>query len=104
MMREGNQDTDLSLGELLKKKGSEGVRILMLLWDDRTSDNLLIREGVMTTHDEDMGSYFQDSGVHCVLCPRNPNKGQSLAQDMECVMMFTHHQKTVILEADDVPA
>ncbi|KAJ6704427.1 PHOSPHOLIPASE D [Salix viminalis] len=28
---------DISLGELLKKKASEGVRVLILVWDDRTS-------------------------------------------------------------------
>jgi pimeloyl-CoA synthetase len=40
------------LGELLKKKDNEGVRVLMLVWDDRTSVKLL-KEGLMSAHDED---------------------------------------------------
>jgi phospholipase D1/2 len=27
----------LTLGELLKRKSAEGVRVLMLVWDDKTS-------------------------------------------------------------------
>lgn len=35
---------DLSLGELLKYKSQEGVRVLLLVWDDKTShDRLLLR-------------------------------------------------------------
>ena len=35
---------DLTLGELLKYKSEEGVRVLMLVWDDRTShDKLFIQ-------------------------------------------------------------
>ena len=33
---------DLTLGELLKYKSEEGVRVLMLVWDDRFSDKLRI--------------------------------------------------------------
>jgi hypothetical protein len=40
-------------GELLKKKAEEGVRVLMLVWDDQTSLNSpLLRQGMMATHDE----------------------------------------------------
>jgi hypothetical protein len=42
----------MNLGELLKKKDNEGVRVLMLVWDDRTSVKLL-KEGLMSAHDED---------------------------------------------------
>lgn len=100
---DGNQKTPLTLGELLKMKANQGVRVLMLVWDDPTSIKLLNRDGVMTTHDEDTGDYFRGSRVHCVLCPRDPDKRQSLVRDIECAMMFTHHQKTVVVDADDVP-
>lgn len=30
---------DLTLGELLKRKSKEGVRVLLLVWDDKTSHN-----------------------------------------------------------------
>ncbi|GFZ04080.1 phospholipase D alpha 1 [Actinidia rufa] len=38
---------DITIGELLKTKASEGVRVLMLVWDDRTSD---LQISTMFTH------------------------------------------------------
>lgn len=83
----------MTLGELLKIKADEGVKVLMLVWDDRTSIKLLIKDGVMATHDEDTESYFHGTGVHCVLCPRYPDNGESIVQGFEVATMFTHHQK-----------
>ncbi|KAG6530083.1 phospholipase D alpha 1-like [Zingiber officinale] len=89
---------DVTLGELLKKKASEGVRVLMLVWDDRTSVGLLKKDGLMATHDEETEQYFKDSDVHCVLCPRNPDDGGSFVQDLQIATMFTHHQKIVVVD------
>nr|XP_043625159.1 phospholipase D alpha 1-like [Erigeron canadensis] len=89
---------DMTLGELLKKKASEGVRVLMLVWDDRTSGDLF-NNGFMATHDEDTGSYFRGSEVNCVLCPRNPDDGRSLVQNIEISVMLTHHQKVVVVDS-----
>nr|GEV10947.1 phospholipase D alpha 1 [Tanacetum cinerariifolium] len=50
---------DVVLGDLLKNKASEGVKVLMLVWDDRTSVDLLKRDGLMATHDEDTENFFQ---------------------------------------------
>ncbi|KAI4380658.1 hypothetical protein MLD38_006825 [Melastoma candidum] len=88
---------NLILGELLKKKASEGVRVLMLVWDDKTSD-VLKKHGIMATHDEDTKSYFHNSKVCCVLCPRNPDNGQSIVKEIEIATMFSHHQKIVIVD------
>ncbi|MED6111381.1 Phospholipase D [Stylosanthes scabra] len=98
--KEPSCDLNLTLGELLIKKADEGVKVLMLVWDDRTSIKWLKNDGVMTTHDEDTESYFNGSGVHCALCPRNPDKGESLIQGTEVASMFTHHQKIVIVDSD----
>jgi phospholipase D1/2 len=89
---------DVTLGELLKKKASEGVRVLMLVWDDRTSVGLLKKDGLMATHDEDTFNYFKDTEVQCVLCPRNPDNGGSIVQDLQISTMFTHHQKIVVVD------
>jgi phospholipase D1/2 len=35
---------ELMLGELLKKKASQGVRVLLLVWDDVTSHDMLMRK------------------------------------------------------------
>jgi phospholipase D1/2 len=91
---------DITLGELLKKKASEGVRVLMLVWDDRTSVGLLKKDGLMATHDEETEHYFQNTDVHCVLCPRNPDDGGSFVQDLQISTMFTHHQKIVVVDSE----
>jgi phospholipase D1/2 len=89
---------DVILGDLLKKKASEGVRVLMLVWDDRTSVPLLKKDGLMGTHDEETEHFFDNSDVHCVLCPRNPDDGGSFVQDLQIATMFTHHQKIVVVD------
>ncbi|XP_058728914.1 phospholipase D alpha 1 isoform X2 [Vicia villosa] len=91
---------DVTLGELLKKKASEGVRVLMLVWDDRTSVNLLKKDGLMATHDEETAKFFEGTDVNCVLCPRNPDGGGSIVQDLQVSTMFTHHQKIVVVDSE----
>ncbi|XP_022730216.1 phospholipase D alpha 1-like [Durio zibethinus] len=93
-------DGDLTLGELLKKKANEGVSVLMLVWDDRTSVKILKKDGVMASHDEDTREYFHGTKVHCVLCPRNPDNMHSIVQDIEIATMFTHHQKIVVVDCE----
>lgn len=89
----------LTLGELLKKKAKEGVRVNMLVWDDKTSVEFMKRDGLMATHDEDTEAYFQDSEVNCFLCPRSPDDSLSKIQGLTIGTMFTHHQKTIIVDA-----
>ncbi|GJW55684.1 phospholipase D alpha 1 [Tanacetum coccineum] len=91
---------DVMLGDLLKNKASEGVKVLMLVWDDRTSVDLLKRNGLMATHDEDTENFFQGTDVHCILCPRNPDDGRSFIQDLQISAMFTHHQKIVVVDSE----
>ncbi|KAG2246395.1 hypothetical protein Bca4012_090633 [Brassica carinata] len=91
---------DMTLGELLKKKATEGVRVLLLVWDDRTSVDVLKKDGLMATHDEDTENYFNGSEVHCVLCPRNPDDGGSIVQNLQVSAMFTHHQKIVVVDSE----
>ncbi|XP_072971350.1 phospholipase D alpha 1-like [Typha angustifolia] len=95
---------DATLGELLKRKAEEGVRVLILVWDDRTSLGLgpLKKDGLMATHDQDTASYFRGTDVHCILCPRNPDGEGSYVQGFEVATMFTHHQKTVIVDCSPV--
>ncbi|PWA85653.1 phospholipase D alpha 1 precursor [Artemisia annua] len=98
--RRPNPGGDVMLGDLLKNKASEGVKVLMLVWDDRTSVDLLKRDGKMATHDEDTENFFQGSDVHCILCPRNPDDGGSFIQDLEISTMFTYHQKIVVVDSE----
>ncbi|PWZ05498.1 Phospholipase D alpha 4 [Zea mays] len=95
-----------NLGELLIRKANEGVTVLMLVWDDRTSVGLgpIRRDGLMATGDQDTAAFFRGTRVQCVLCPRNPDKDRSYVQDIETDTMFTHHQKTVIVDGGGRPA
>ncbi|KAK1413955.1 hypothetical protein QVD17_29692 [Tagetes erecta] len=97
-LRRSKPDGDMTLGELLKKKASEGVRVLMLVWDDKTSNDLN-KKGLMKTHDEDTGNYFRDSEVNCVLCPRNLDDGRRIVQNIKISFIFTHHQKIVVVDS-----
>ncbi|KAF4391985.1 hypothetical protein F8388_004314 [Cannabis sativa] len=100
--RRRKEGGDLTLGELLVKKAKQGVKVLILVWDDKTSLKLLKNDGVMSTHDEDTGSYFENTGVHCVLCPRIPDGGQGIIQELKVSTMFTHHQKTVVVDSENI--
>lgn len=91
---------DILLGELLKKKADQGVNVLVLVWDDRTSVPERKKDGLMATHDQETKDYFQNTNVHCVLCPRNPDDGNSIIQGIQVSTMFTHHQKTVVVDSE----
>ena len=91
-------DGESHVGELLKKKADEGVRVLMLVWNEALNDNNLM-EGQMGTHDEDTRRYFEDSNVHCILAARQQSDG--VLADQFTATCYTHHQKTVICDAED---
>ncbi|RCV05784.1 hypothetical protein SETIT_1G110400v2 [Setaria italica] len=93
----------MSLGDLLKYKSQEGVRVLLLVWDDKTShDNFFLRtRGVMQTHDEETKKFFKHSSVICALSPRYPSSKLSMVKQKVVGTLFTHHQKCVLI---DTPA
>ncbi|XWS72665.1 hypothetical protein CRYUN_Cryun02cG0059900 [Craigia yunnanensis] len=99
--RKQKSGSNETLGELLLKKAEDNVRVLLLVWDDRTSIQLLKEEGLMSTHDEETADYFRWSKVHCVLCPRNPDNKRSFVQGFKIATMFTHHQKTLIVDSEN---
>uniref|UniRef100_A0A2P2K5P3 Uncharacterized protein MANES_05G041300 n=1 Tax=Rhizophora mucronata TaxID=61149 RepID=A0A2P2K5P3_RHIMU len=41
LVRDSGNPSDITLGELLRSKSQEGVRVLLLVWDDPTSRNFL---------------------------------------------------------------
>ncbi|GAB2228183.1 hypothetical protein Droror1_Dr00010013 [Drosera rotundifolia] len=97
--RRSKSGGETTLGELLKRKANEGVKVLILVWDDRTSVGSLKKDGLMATHDEETENFFKETEVHCVLCPRNPDNGGSIVQDLQISTMFTHHQKIVVVDS-----
>lgn len=91
---------DLNLGDLLKYKSQEGVRVLLLVWDDVTSHNKFFfnTAGVMGTHDEETKKFFKHSSVSCVLSPRYASSKLSIFKQQLVGTLFTHHQKCVIVD------
>ncbi|KAK1418721.1 hypothetical protein QVD17_27867 [Tagetes erecta] len=92
---------EYTLGDLLKLKSQEGVRVLLLVWDDPTSRNILgyKLDGMMATHDEETRRFFKHSSVQVLLVPRIAGKRHSWIKKQE-VGIYTHHQKTVIVDTD----
>ncbi|KAL5098908.1 hypothetical protein RYX36_003235 [Vicia faba] len=102
LIRDTRDGKDYSLGELLKAKSQEGVRVLLLVWDDLTSNTVLGYKtvGLMNTYDEETRRFFKHSSVRVLLCPRSGGKGHSWVKQQEAGTIYTHHQKTVIVDTD----
>ena len=94
----GDEDPEGStnVGELLKRKAEEGVRVLILIWNEKMS--FFGNEGgLLGTHDEETGNFFANTAVECILVSREKRGG--LAENEVASTMYTHHQKTVICDA-----
>ncbi|KAK9058942.1 hypothetical protein SSX86_021559 [Deinandra increscens subsp. villosa] len=93
---------EYTLGDFLKLKSQEGVRVLLLVWDDPTSRNILGYriDGLMATHDEETRHFFKRSSVQVLLVPRMAGKRHSWIKKQEIGTIYTHHQKTVIVDTD----
>ncbi|KAI4354955.1 hypothetical protein L6164_003775 [Bauhinia variegata] len=102
LVRDANYPSGCTLGDLLRSKSQEGVRVLLLVWDDPTSRKILgyKTDGVMATHDEETRRFFKHSSVQVLLCSRNAGKRHSWIKQREVGTIYTHHQKTVIVDAD----
>ena len=58
-----------TLGEILKDKAKEGVKVWVMIWSEKTSSRFKT-DGLMGTHDMDTYNYFKHSEVYCCLAPR----------------------------------
>ncbi|PRQ57754.1 putative phospholipase D [Rosa chinensis] len=102
LVRDGGAASSVTIGDLLRSKSQEGVRVLLLVWDDPTSRSILgyKTDGIMQTHDEEIRRFFKHSSVQVLLCPRTAGKRHSWVKQREVGTIYTHHQKTVIVDAD----
>ncbi|GKV50059.1 hypothetical protein SLEP1_g56775 [Rubroshorea leprosula] len=91
---------DLKLGKLLKSKSEEGVQVVVLIWDDKTSLKGRKMEGVMKTHDEETRKFFKGSSVICDLVHRQASESNCFKRAFNEVI-FSNHQKCVLV---DTPA
>ncbi|QHO04691.1 hypothetical protein HN51_060669 [Arachis hypogaea] len=80
------------LGELLKRKANAGVKVVLLLWENKARSRWRILSpildffGAVNTHDKETQDYFKNTGVHCILSTRS--------------FTYTHHQKMVVLDKE----
>ena len=84
------------LGNLLKQKASEGVKVLILLWDEKMSTERHL-DGFMRTHDVETQDFFEGTNVECVLVQRA--KYDSFMSYEFVSTNYAHHQKTIVLDA-----
>jgi len=100
----GEEDPDGSIskiGELLKTKAAEGVRVLVMIWNEKTSGGFFSNDGQMQTHDEETEEYFADSAVHVANVMRiREGGGTGMVENEMVETIFTHHQKCVILDTE----
>lgn len=89
-------DGESNVGELLKKKDAEGVKVLLMVWNEKLSTES--SPGLMGTHDEETRTYFAGTGVEAVMVSRMKKEGV-LASNFVGTC-YTHHQKTVICDAE----
>ncbi|KAJ9172611.1 hypothetical protein P3X46_015828 [Hevea brasiliensis] len=91
---------DMTLGELLKYKSEEGVRVLLLIWDDKTSHDKFgfSTAGFMQTHDEETRKFFEHSSVICALAPRYASSKLGFLKQQIVGTAFSHHQKCVLVD------
>lgn len=94
----GDMWNGLTLGEMLIQKAEEGVRVCVMVWDELASGRFF--KGIMGTHDEEVVSYFRKSKVHAIKVGRQNARDGPLA-DLNDSVLFTHHQKTVIVSRTD---
>ena len=59
---EQDADGSSNVGELLKEKAEEGVKVLMLVWDELASGKIC-DAGLMGTHDEETRAYFEGKAM-----------------------------------------
>ena len=90
-----NQEQE-TLGDLLKRKAQEGVRVLILLWDEALSGDLY-PPGMMGTHGEHTFHYFKGSHVKVHKSFRNKSRGK-FVDELYVTTIFSHHQKCVIVD------
>eukprot|EP00668_Euglena_longa_P006170 GGOE01007318.1.p1 GENE.GGOE01007318.1~~GGOE01007318.1.p1 ORF type:complete len:833 (-),score=190.93 GGOE01007318.1:263-2443(-) len=127
LLREGSKESE-TLGELLKRKAEEGVAVRVMIWDDMTSINfgalnMLVAatgEGLMGTHDEETSRYFAKTAVVCKKVANealgyrpcgqwhsgNVRTGTAAGAKLARNWSYSHHQKTIICDAEgwDGPA
>ncbi|KAK7078979.1 hypothetical protein SK128_002387 [Halocaridina rubra] len=95
LVRDGENE---NLGDILKRKAKEGVRVIVMVWNEPLNENNLL-PGIMGTHDEETRNFFEETEVEVFLAPRRKDKGKIMENNVVATI-YSHHQKCVILDAE----
>ena len=92
-----------TLGELLIEKANEEVDVSVMVWSEYTSGSILPEKGFMGTHDMETYNRFKNTKVKCALAPReiSVNELTDYTQNVFSSGAYTHHQKSIIADADN---
>lgn len=87
-----------TFGQLLVRKAEEGVRVLVLIWNEKMSND--VTPGLMGTHDEETRLFFEGTDVEVAVVPRiRLLEGlTSFLRNQFAQTCYTHHQKTIICD------
>ena len=99
----------LSLGELLKMKAENGVKVLVMVWSEIGSEklsaaNMVKHLGIgyegMGTHDMETYEFFRGSAVECCRSYREIGAVELLDafKNYGAQASYSHHQKTIIAD------
>lgn len=93
----------MRLGDLLHWKASQGLSVLLLVWDEvfSISNPLLRLKGWMDTKDEITRAFFRNSNVRAAVVPRLGRLQEKVINAPLVSCLFTFHEKLVIT---DIPA
>ena len=97
IMSRSNSKECPELGTLLSRKADEGVTVLGLVWDEKSSTSVL--PGLMGTHDEETYNFFKDTGVNFELVYRKKEVANKIISQAS-EWCYSHHQKCIIVDAD----
>ncbi|KAJ9436383.1 Phospholipase D gamma 1 [Diplonema papillatum] len=87
----GKVGVDMTIGDMLRVKAKQGVKVCVLIWKEKTS---LVGEGMAGTGSGQTFEYFKDTDVNCLAVFRE-------GDEIKTAWLITHHQKGVML---DVPS
>ncbi|CAN8075867.1 unnamed protein product [Agarophyton chilense] len=93
----------MRLGDLLQWKASQGIPVLLLVWDEvfSISNPFLRLKGWMDTKDEITRAFFRNSKVKAAVVPRLGRLQEKVVNAPLVSCLFTFHEKLVIT---DIPA
>ncbi|CAL5397941.1 unnamed protein product [Camellia sinensis] len=103
LVRDIENASNCTLGDLLKSKSQEGVRVLLLVWDDPTSRSILGYKTLMESCKPMMRKLADFSSIlqcKCNFVPVWLERSTAGSNRGEVGTIYTHHQKTVIVDAD----